>query len=218
MISTQTLFGILSFGYLFFAIATASTQRFWVTRRYYAWSSAVLALFIFATGLLSRSASMIILGLFTFFSKSLLIPLAMTILLSSRGAIPKLSSMFRPTMIRFLSLIIVVIASIAVVYLPGSELSRIELFSNVVALAAVGIAVLSLGAAKSTYGQLFGVLMIENAFALLILTLGIEFQLLIELGLLAIALIAWYIMHILSDRIRYVFGDEAIDQLSELSE
>jgi hydrogenase-4 membrane subunit HyfE len=214
----ETLFGILSFGYIFFAIATASTMRFWVMRRNYVWASSILAALILVSGYSMSSRHLIMLGLFTFFCKSLLIPLIMKSLLSSKDATPKIISRLKPTLMRQSALFIIVATGAALIFIPGGHFLNDHLPTSIIAFASIGIAVLSLGNAKSTYGQLFGVLMIENAFSLLILALGIEFHIFIEIGLLTIALMAWFIMHMVSDRISMVFGGETIAQLNELSE
>jgi len=193
-------------------------MRFGVALRSYILASTTLGLLILILGYRESSLHLLALGLLTLIFKVLLIPTFMQYFFSLSGVRPQIGSRSKPTLTRFISFIIILFVSITLVFFGNGHFLNHNLLITIAAFASVGIASLSLVFAKSTYGQLFGILMIENAFSLLILALGVQFHLSIEFWLLCTALVAWMIMHILSDRIRAVFGVETVSTLNELSE
>ena len=213
----HTILATLYFGYLFFAVTTASTARFLVMRRYYITASTILGLLIAVTGIAYGSLHILALGVMTFAGKAILIPVLMD-RLHGVGNTPRIAMRIRPSLTRLIAIVMVVVVSVMILNFPSHVYQGVDARYLVVAFSAISIALLALLNAKSTYSQLFGVLMMENGFSLLIFTLGLELHLFIELGLLMTALLVWYVMHILSAKLTTVFGEESVDSLNELSE
>jgi hydrogenase-4 membrane subunit HyfE len=169
------------------------------------------------TGVAYDSLHILALGVMTLVGKSILIPVLMD-RFHGAGNTPRIAMRIRPSLTRMLSVVLVVAVSVMVVNFPSYTYHGVDPRYIVVAFSSIAIALLALLNAKSTYSQLFGVLMMENGFSLLIFTLGLELHLFIELGLLMTALLVWYVMHKLSAKLTSVFGEESVDNLNELSE
>jgi hydrogenase-4 membrane subunit HyfE len=211
----EPLTGILTLLYIFLSIATASTLRFGVLLRNYLFASLVLALLFLLLGHQEGSAHLLSLGVLTVVVKVILIPL---VLVRSAHTTPTISSLLKPAAMRLLGMSLLVAITLLLIAFPNEHLLGDSILLSGGAFACIAIALFALLLARGLYGQLFQLLMIENAFVLLLFAMDIEVPLMIEFGLACTALFAVLILAILRKEIRKAFGAETVDQLSDLAE